>query len=90
MSLTLDLTGLASEIEQHVYDRLRAELDTATDTWPGWMSAATAARYLDMPIARVYRLVQLGEIPYSQPGTGCKLSFERKSLDDWMRSKAVA
>ncbi|MCA1700161.1 MAG: helix-turn-helix domain-containing protein [Actinobacteria bacterium] len=51
-----------------------------------WMSIKTAARYLDWPAQRLYKLTARGEIPhYKHEG---RLLFRRDELDHWLASYA--
>lgn len=59
----------------------------AEPSWPEWMGVETAGRYLDMSPSRLHKLVSRREIPYSQEGKGCRVFFERRRLDEWMRAQ---
>lgn len=51
-----------------------------------WMNVATAARYLDWPRQRLYKLTASGAIPhYKHDG---RLLFHRGELDTWLSSFA--
>ena len=51
-----------------------------------WLSVESAARYLDWPKQRLYKLSAQGAIPhYKQQG---RLLFHRGELDQWLRSFA--
>ena len=65
--------------------RVLAELaDRHEQAWPEWMSIETAARYLDVPVERIRKLVARRAIPFSQESLGCRLSFNRRELNAWM------
>lgn len=85
----LDLSALADklreELRAELRETIRAEVEAAA--WPEWQSIATAARYLDVPAERLRKLVARRAIPYSQEAVGCRISFSRYDLDDWMRSQ---
>lgn len=55
---------------------------------PQWMNVASLSRYLDCTPERIRKLVARKSIPYVQEGVGCRLSFDRDAIDDWMRQSA--
>ena len=59
---------------------------TSSEPWPEWMSVDTVARYLDCSPERIRKLAARREIPYAQEGVGCRLSFSRQAIDDWMQT----
>lgn len=59
------------------------------ESWPQWMSAETAAAYLDCSVERLRKLVARRQIPFAQEGHGCRLEFSRDDLDEWMLSRRV-
>jgi hypothetical protein len=87
IDLTATLAALKAEIKTEVLAELGVNRDS--DTWPGWMNATTASRYLDVSVERIYKLVQRGQFPVSQAGPGHRLSFERKRLDAWMNESGT-
>ena len=72
------LAGRVAELEQR--------LAAATEPWPEHMGAETAARYLDLSPEALRKLVQRRNVPFSQEGPKCRLSFERSLLDEWMKT----
>jgi excisionase family DNA binding protein len=60
------------------------EVASTVEPWPEWMSAETAARYLDITVERIRKLKERGRIPYHQEGPGCRVFFKRTDLDAWM------
>jgi excisionase family DNA binding protein len=62
----------------------------AVEPWPEWMRIETAARYLDVPVERVRKLVARRKIPFHQEGRGCRVFFARRDLDAWMAEFRVA
>lgn len=83
---TLDLGALADRLRDELRAELRAtvraEIEAAA--WPEWQSIATAARYLDVSPERLRKLVARRAIPFHQEDVGCRISFRRRDLDDWM------
>jgi hypothetical protein len=59
--------------------------EPTAEPWPEWMSAETAARYLDVSVERVRKLQGRREIPYYQEGPNCRVFFHRPELDECMR-----
>jgi excisionase family DNA binding protein len=57
------------------------------EPWPQWLSVETAARYLDCSPERVRKLVARRQIPFAQEAKGCRVSFDRDDLDEWMCGK---
>jgi excisionase family DNA binding protein len=55
------------------------------EEWPEWMSIATAARYLDVGVERLRKLVAGRAIPFVQEAPACRIFFSRSELDGWMR-----
>lgn len=84
----LDVTLLFEQFKAELRDELLAELrlEAGGSAWPGWLSVETAARYLDIPVGRLRKLVARRQIPFAQEGVGCRLSFARRDLDSWMHS----
>jgi excisionase family DNA binding protein len=80
-----DLDRLLNEFADRVARRL-AELQPSRQAAEGtspWMSAATAADYLDWPKQRVYKLSASGDIPHVKHAG--RLLFNRGDLDTWLR-----
>jgi excisionase family DNA binding protein len=77
--VTLDDAALAAIAEA-------ASSAQPEEQWPQWMSITTAARYLDVSVQRLRKLVATKQIPFVQEGYACRLFFSRTDLDDWMRS----
>jgi excisionase family DNA binding protein len=85
--VNVDFGPALEQIKGELLEQLRAELRAEqADGWPGWMSVETASKYLDVSPERIRKLVARGEIPYSQEGAGCRISFSRTELDEWMAS----
>jgi excisionase family DNA binding protein len=83
--LTLNGVGVPVELDQQALDDIAAALSpTTADSWPAWMSVDTAARYLDVSPERLRKLQARRAIPYHQEGTGCRVLFCRRDLDNWM------
>lgn len=57
--------------------------------WPEWMSAPTAARYLDVSEERIRKLVQRRKIPFAQEAPGYRVFFHRPDLDAHMAEQLV-
>jgi excisionase family DNA binding protein len=53
---------------------------------PEWMTVENAARYLDMKVERLRKLVAYREVPFHQEAPGCRIYFRRRDLDEWMAS----
>jgi len=53
-----------------------------------WLSVASAARYLDWPRQRLYKLSASGAIPHYKHER--RLIFRRDELDEWLRGYAQA
>ena len=53
-----------------------------------WLSIESAARYLDWPRQRLYKLSASGEIPHYKHER--RLIFRRDELDEWLRGYAQA
>ena len=83
------LAAVIEQLRTELRDDLRRDLQhelQAAAAWPEWMSIETAARYLDMPVHRIRKLIVRRAIPYIQEGPGCRIFFSRHQLDGWMRS----
>jgi excisionase family DNA binding protein len=78
---------LAELIAGELVRRLGAEQASSTpDERSPWLSATSAAAYLDWPKQRLYKLSAAGAIPhYKQAG---RLLFHRRELDEWLRAHA--
>jgi excisionase family DNA binding protein len=87
-----EVEALFAALVELLADRVAARLLPASpaDTAGGagesggspWMNIATAARYLDLPRQRLYKLTAQGAIPhYKQEG---RLLFHRLELDQWL------
>jgi len=53
-----------------------------------WMTAKTAALYLDMSEQGLRALVKRRQVPFERTPVG-HLRFSRAALDDWVRSEAA-
>ena len=87
--LTLSLShAAAATLASRAADEVMARLADCAERdgrgWPEWMSAETAACYLDISEERIRKLKDRHEIPYYQEGPGCRMFFRRTELDDWM------
>jgi hypothetical protein len=82
----IDLTEQLQRIKHELREELLSDLHTHADrtAWPAHMNIDTCARYLDTTPHRIRKLVARSAIPFSQEGAGCRLSFARRDLDDWM------
>jgi len=80
--------ALAEQIAQRVVE-LQAQQpgEEAAQSSP-WMSIERAAKYLDLPTQRLYKLTAAGVIPHVKQGG--RLLFDREELDTWLRSQAQA
>jgi excisionase family DNA binding protein len=78
------LDGLAAAIVERLAPML-AELGPS-DRWPAFMSAETAAAYLDVSVERIRKLKDRREIPFIQEAPGHRVLFARGDLDAWMAS----
>jgi excisionase family DNA binding protein len=83
---TAAFENLVEAIADQVATRLAAELQqllsTAASEASPWLNIDSAADYLDLPKARLYKLTAQGAIPhYKQEG---RLLFHRQELDDWV------
>ena len=92
VDVTIELNGVHVPVTLHdaALQKIAAALGSRSDqeAWPAWMSAETVARYLDCPVERVRKLVGGRAIPFVQEAPGCRVFFERKAIDDWMRQSA--
>jgi excisionase family DNA binding protein len=78
------VAAIASHAAEQVIERL-ANLDTPGEqSWPEWMNAETAARYLDISEERIRKLKDRRKIPHYQEGPGHRIFFRRSELDEWM------
>lgn len=86
MSVTFDLPPQTIEqIAQRVAEILSES--ASTDRADRWLDARSAAEHLGCSTGRIYKLVERREIPFVQDGPGCKLSFSRRALDQWMEDR---
>jgi excisionase family DNA binding protein len=80
---------LAQLIAERVFEhqhRLESGSDLESERSP-WMSIDTAARHLDWPRQRLYKLTGRGRIPhYKHEG---RLLFHRGELDAWLQRFAA-
>ena len=88
-NLTDAIERLAQLIAQRVvehHDRLGSDSDQESERSP-WMNLDTAARHLDWPKQRLYKLTAGGRIPhYKHEG---RLLFHRDELDAWLQRFAA-
>lgn len=92
VTVTVLLNGVRVpvDLDEAALAAIAATLPAPAALWPEWMSAATAARYLDISPERISKLKQRGRIPYHQEGgKGCRVFFSRCELDGWMGTKRV-
>jgi excisionase family DNA binding protein len=77
------LERLAESLARKLADRLAAEQGKQGDEEASpWLALESAARYLDWPKQRLYKLVASGAVPhYKQEG---RLLFHREELDRWL------
>lgn len=82
----IDLTAQIEAIRAGLRAEIIAELRAGRDgsAWPEWMSASTAAAYLDISLERLWKLKARRAIPYYQAGAGCRVHFRQADLDGWM------
>jgi excisionase family DNA binding protein len=86
--ITALLDLLAPEIERMVHERVAEQLaENVKSCWPQWMSVATAARYLDVSVERLWHLKRAGQIPFVQDEPNARVFFGRADLDQWMETK---
>ena len=88
-SLPPELAALLEQLADLVATRVAAAQQAAGEQASAralWLNAESAARYLDWPRQRLYKLTARGEIPhYKHEG---RLVFRRDELDEWMRGYA--
>jgi excisionase family DNA binding protein len=85
VAITVPAEAIEVIVEMTV-ERVRAELgDRGDEAWPEWMSVPTAARYLDISEERLRKLIGRRQVPFYQEGPGCRISFCRSELDEWMQ-----
>ena len=79
---------LIEQLREELGTGLLAELhsDQQRATWPEWMSVDTAARYLDMPVEGIRKLIARGAITFAQEGPRMLHLLLPARLDDWMSS----
>lgn len=87
-SFALDDAQLGA-LAKRVAHLLSGEGDAAADAWPEWMNVETLARYLDCSPERIRKLVARREIPFAQEAAGCRISFCRRSIDEWLRDVEI-
>jgi excisionase family DNA binding protein len=80
--LVLDDTQVDTIIER-VAQALRDD-DRVETSEPGYLDVRAAAEYLGVAPGRVRKLVGRNAIPYFQEAPGCRVTFARNDLDDWM------
>jgi excisionase family DNA binding protein len=87
-----DLTRALEQLTERIARRLHELQNEHSPTQPDgeqrspWMNIATAARYLDWPRQRLYKLTAAGAIPhYKHDG---RLLFHKQELDHWLRDYA--
>jgi excisionase family DNA binding protein len=73
-----------AELAERVAEILGVDTSRDRDPWPEWMSITTAARYLDVPVERLRKLKDRGQIPFAQEACGYRVFFRRSDLDAWM------
>lgn len=88
VSLALD-DALIGSIAERVADLLSPQRDNEESAWPEWMNIDTLARYLDCSPQRIRKLVARREIPFAQEAAGCRISFCRRSIDEWLRGVEI-
>lgn len=88
VSLALD-DALIGSIAERVAKLLAPERDDEAGAWPEWMNIETLARYLDCSPQRIRKLVARREIPFAQEAAGCRISFCRRSIDEWLRDSEI-
>ena len=91
VEIELDGTRVPIDLNEQALRAIAGALPRSTgrEPWPRWMSAETAASYLDCSVERLRKLVARRQIPFAQEGRGCRLEFSRDDLDEWMRSRRI-
>lgn len=87
VTITLPPEAIDTIVEL-VADKVIATLEARELTWPAFMSIATLATYVDMPVERIRKLIARHEIPYLQEAPGCRVFFDRVAIDTWLRESA--
>ena len=86
MSETVEILKCLEAIEE--------KLSALVDTWPGWMSIETAARYCDCSTRKIRRAIQSEVLNASRPTDGyhadSHVRIARISLDAWMQESSQA
>ena len=85
------LASLLEQLTEQIARRAH-ELQTGQSQQPApqaspWMNIAGAARYLDLPKQRLYKLTATGDIPHYKQGG--RLLFHQAELDHWLRQYAA-
>ena len=84
--MSVDLEQLLDQLADLIAARLhqlQAGQEAGESTTSPWLSASSAASYLDWPLQRVYKLTAQGAIPhYKHDG---RLLFNKRDLDQWLR-----
>lgn len=86
ISVLLNGVAFPVELDQAALSAIAAGLPAPTEPWPEYMGVERAAAYLDTTPEALRKLVQRRKVPYSQEGPKCRLSFERRLLDEWMET----
>ena len=89
LSVALDDQTIA-DIASRVAEEIRATLRDTTGEdgqWPAWMDIETAARFLDVSVERLRKLVARREIPFAQASEGRRVFFGQRELDAWMQAQ---
>src|SRR5258708_4277421 len=80
----LVLDELLGQLADRVADRLASRSGGSHDEEDDcWLDTRRAAEYLGVHRETVRRLVAERVLPAEQAGTGCKLYFRRRDLDQW-------
>jgi excisionase family DNA binding protein len=77
------------ELDQAALNAIAAAMPAPTEPWPEHMGVERAAAYLDISPESLRKLVGRRRIPFHQEGKGCRLSFSRCDLDEWMATQRV-
>ena len=78
---------VVEQIARRAAEIALSELDARADRQPPeWMGVERAAEHLGCSSERLRKLIARRKIPFHQEGPRCRVSFNRRDLDNWMRA----